>query len=141
MPKPRFLSSCLAPARSVVGILAALLLSACLSPQQMREGVEERQDWTARAGDPVDRMTYSALIEWYPLDRDWLMLRFNGGRNLALRVREPCVAQVREASRLQLITSIPNTLNRSADRVQLDGWTCFIDEMRPVANPDPLADA
>lgn len=124
------------PCTRIGAALSALLLAACVSSQQVRDGVEERRDWEQRAGDPIDRITFSALIEWYPLDRDWLMLRLNGGRNLAIRVREPCVAQVREASRLQLIQAIPNTLNRSADRVQLDGWTCFIDEMRPVANPE-----
>lgn len=141
MPHPPVSPSALALTRLFAAILVTLVLAACVSAEQLREGVDERRDWAERAGDPIDRISYSALIEWYPLDRDWLMLRFNGGRLLAIRVREPCVAQVREASRLQLLTSIPNTLNRVADRVQLDGWTCFIDEMRPVAKPAPQGDA
>lgn len=112
--------------------LAVLALAACTTPQQMRDAVDERASWQQRAGAPVERFNFSFLQDWHPLERDWVMLRFNGGRQLAVQLRQPCIAHVREARRLSLVQSMPNGLNRMADRIRIDEWECIIEQMRPV---------
>jgi hypothetical protein len=112
--------------------LVVLALAACTTPEQMRDAVDERASWEQRAGAPVERFGFSVLHEWHPLERDWVMLRFNGGRQLAVQLRQPCIAHVREARRLSLVQSMPNSLNRIADRIRIDDWECIIEQMRPV---------
>lgn len=91
-------------------------------------------DWQPESGEPVDRIGYSNLIDWQPLDRDWLLLRFNGGRSVAIRPRDPCMGDVREARTLELISAMPNLLHRS-DRVRVDENVCLIEEIRSVLSP------
>lgn len=118
--------------RGAAVVLAAAALAACSTPQQMREAVQERADWRERAEAPVERFAFSRLFDWYPLERDWVMLQFNGGRSLAVQLRQPCIAHPREARSLSLVQTVPNSLNRTADRIRIDEWTCVIEEMRPV---------
>jgi len=94
-------------------------------------------DWQAESGEPVDRIRFSNLIDWQPLDRDWLLLRFNGGKSFAIRPRDPCLSDVREARTLELVSAMQNLLHRS-DRVRLDGNVCLIEAMRSV--PSPVSD-
>lgn len=88
-------------------------------------------DWQAESAAPVDRIRFSNLIDWQPLDRDWLLLRFNGGSSFAIRPRDPCMGDVREARTLELLAAMPNLLHRS-DRLRLDGHVCLIEEIRSV---------
>lgn len=90
--------------------------------------------WRAESGNPVDRISFSNLVDWQPLDRDWLMLRFNGGKTFAVRPRDPCIGDVREARTLELVSAMPNLLHRS-DRVRLDGNVCLIEEIRSISSP------
>jgi len=90
--------------------------------------------WQAESGEKVDRISFANLIDWQPLDRDWLLLRFNGGRSVAIRPRDPCMGDVREARTLELISAMPNLLHRS-DRVRLDENVCLIEEIRSVSSP------
>jgi len=87
--------------------------------------------WRAESGAPVGRFRFSNLIDWQPLDRDWLLLRFNGGKSFAIRPRDPCIGDVREARTLELRSAMPNLLHRS-DRVRLDDNVCLIEEIRSV---------
>ena len=91
-------------------------------------------DWQPESGEPVDRISFSNLIDWQPLDRDWLLLRFNGGRSFAILPRDPCMADVREARTVELVSAMPNLLHRS-DRVRLDDNVCLIEEIRSVSSP------
>lgn len=91
-------------------------------------------EWRPESGEPVDRISFSNLIDWQPLDRDWLLLRFNGGRSFAIRPRDPCMGDVREASTVELVSAMPNLLHRS-DRVRLDDNVCLIEEIRSVSPP------
>src|SRR6056297_82278 len=88
-------------------------------------------DWRPESGQPVDRVRFSNLIDWQPLDRDWLLLRFNGGSSFAIRPRDPCMADVREAGTLELVSAMPNLLHRS-DQVRLDDNVCLIEEIRSM---------
>lgn len=93
-------------------------------------------DWRAESGEPVDRIRFSNLIDWQALDRDWLALRFNGGNWFAVRPRDPCMADVREAATLELVSAMSNLLHRS-DRVRLDDNVCRIEEIRAISSfPD-----
>lgn len=91
-------------------------------------------DWQPESGEPVDRISFSNLIDWQPLNRDWLLLRFNGGRSFAIRPRDPCIGDVREARTVELVSTMPNLLHRS-DRVRLDDYVCLIEEIRSVSSP------
>jgi len=122
-----------AAAALAVLVLAAVLV-ACTTPQQMRDAVDERASWRQRAGEPVERFNFSSLRDWHPLEHDWVMLRFNGGRNLAVQLRQPCIAHMRQARSLSLVQAMPNSLNRIADRVRIDEWVCVIEQMLPVAD-------
>lgn len=110
--------------------LAAIFLTGCgLSPRNEPPSYGE---WQADAGESVDRIRFSNLIDWQALDRDWIMLRFNGGRSFALRPRDPCLADVREAKSIELVSAMVNLLHRS-DRVRLDDNVCLIEEIRVLS--------
>ena len=91
-------------------------------------------DWQPESGEPLDRVSFSNLIDWQPLDRDWLLLRFNGGKSVAIRPRDPCMSDVREARTLALVSAMSNLIHRS-DRVRLDENVCLIEEIRSVSSP------
>lgn len=124
--------------RAMLLVLAAFALAACTTPRQMEQAVDERADWRARAEAPVERFSFNFLRDWHPLEKDWLLLNFGGERDLAVQIRQPCVANVREATSVALVQSLPNQLHRQADRIRIDGRTCHIEKMRPVnpAGPD-----
>lgn len=110
--------------------LAVLLLAGCAAAP--RSEPPSYGKWRADAGEPVDRIRFSNLIDWQPLDRDWILLRFNGGQSFALRPRDPCLADVREAKSLELLSAMTNLLHRS-DRVRLDHNVCLIEEIRALS--------
>ena len=112
--------------------LAVALLSGCSAAP--RSEPPSFGEWRAESGEPVDQVRFSNLIDWQPLDRDWILLRFNGGKSFALRPRDPCMADVREARTLELVSPMPNLLHRS-DRVRLDENVCLIEEIRSVVLP------
>ncbi|MBS3744006.1 MAG: hypothetical protein KGY48_06620 [Wenzhouxiangellaceae bacterium] len=112
---------------AVVGLGAGL--SACsMAP---REDPPSYGDWRDAMGEPVDRVRFSYLVDWQPLDREWILLEFSGGRLFALEVRDPCITDVREARSLHLDTVMKNLLHRS-DRVRLDSYRCLIETIRPL---------
>jgi len=98
-----------------------------------REDPPSYGDWRAGAGNAVDRVRFSHLIDWQPLDREWVLLEFSDRRLFALEVREPCIGDAREARSLKLDTAMKNTLHLS-DRVRLDRYQCLIETIRPLAS-------
>lgn len=123
--------------RRRAGLVALVLVLGAGCSAAPRTDPPSFGDWRAESGEPVDRIRFSNLIDWQPLDRDWLLLRFNGGKSFAIRPRDPCLGDVREARTLELVSAMPNLLHRS-DRVRLDGNVCLIEEMRSV--PSPVSD-
>lgn len=85
---------------------------------------------TSFAAEPVDEVRFASLIEWRPIDRDHLMLRFDRNRYVLVEPMNPCFADLREAEGLRLVQSVPNRLNIS-DRLLIDGRECRITSMRP----------
>ena len=113
----------------VTGVSAGL--SACsVTP---RQDPPSYGNWQEAVGEPVQRVRFSHLIDWQPLDREWVLLEFNGRRMFALEVRDPCISDTREASSLELDTAMKNTLHRS-DRVRLDEYRCLIETIRPLSS-------
>lgn len=126
--------------RRWLGLIAAgtILLSGCaVAP---RNDPPSYGDWREALAEPVDRVRFSNLIDWQPLDRDWVLLRFNGGRAFAVRPRDPCLADVREARTLELVSAMPNLLHRS-DQVRLDDQLCMIEEIRTLSSTSGMAEA
>ncbi|PKL94538.1 MAG: hypothetical protein CVV18_08640 [Gammaproteobacteria bacterium HGW-Gammaproteobacteria-8] len=120
-----------------MALLILVLSTACTSPQQMSDAVEARASWQERAATPVERFRFSTLRDWHPLERDWVMLRFGSNRNLAVQVRQPCIAHMGQARSVSLVQTMPNSLNRIGDRIRIDEWVCVIEQMLPVANTGP----
>lgn len=114
---------------SLIGLALAFLSGCAAIP---RGDPPSYGDWQAESAAPVDRIRFANLIDWQPLNRDWLLLRFNGGRSFAIRPRDPCMADVREARALELVSALPNLLHRS-DQVRVDGKACLIEEIRSVS--------
>jgi len=114
-----------------VGWVALTLAFVCGCSAAPRSDPPTYGDWRPESGERVDRVRFSNLIDWQPLDRDWILLRFNGGKSFALRPRDPCMADVREARTLELVPAMPNLLHRS-DQVRLDDNVCLIEEIRSM---------
>ena len=115
------------------GLLAVvvMLVSGCSTAP--RSDPPSYGDWHSESGQSVDRVRFSNLIDWQPLDRDWLLLRFNGGKSFAVRPRDPCMGDVREATTLELLSAMPNLLHRS-DRLRLDDSVCLIEDIRSLSS-------
>ncbi|MDT8438487.1 MAG: DUF6491 family protein [Wenzhouxiangellaceae bacterium] len=118
--------------RMVFGIALTGLLAGCVSPASMKAAVAERASWRDRAAAPVEVYEFTILRDWSFLDRDWVLLEVNRGRQLAVQVRQPCVADIREARSVRLEQRMPNQLHRQSDRLLIDGRRCIINEMRPI---------
>ena len=127
----RFASSRIVALTAVV--LSAGLLACSVTP---RQDPPSYGNWREGMGEAVQRVRFSHLIDWQPLDREWIMLEFSDGRKFALEVRDPCITDTREANSLQLDTAMGNTLHRS-DRVKLNEYRCLIETIRPLkSRPD-----
>ena len=113
------------------GILALVLIVVSGCSAIPRSEPPSYGEWRSGSGVPVDRISFSNLIDWQPLDRDWLLLRFNGGKSFAIRPRDPCMGDVREARTLELLSAMPNLLHRS-DRLRLDDNVCLLEEIRSM---------
>ena len=118
-------------ALAIIGVTG---LSACsVTP---RQDPPSYGNWQEAVGEPVQRVRFSHLIDWQPLDREWVLLEFSDRSMFALEVRDPCISDTREASSLELDTAMKNTLHRS-DRVRLDEYRCLIETIRPLqSRPD-----
>jgi len=118
--------------RGAMLLAVVVLASACTTPRQMEQAVDERAAWRDRAEAPVEKFRFNFLRDWHPLEQDWLLLDFGGRRDLALQIRQPCVANVREAQHVGLVQNLPNLLHRQADRIRINGRVCHIESMRPI---------
>lgn len=118
--------------RAAMLLAVVVLASACTTPRQMEQAVDERAAWRDRAEAPVEKFRFNFLRDWHPLEQDWLLLDFGGRRDLALQIRQPCVANVREAQHVSLVQNMPNLLHRQADRIRIGDRVCHIESMRPI---------
>ncbi|MDT8408689.1 MAG: DUF6491 family protein [Wenzhouxiangellaceae bacterium] len=115
-----------AVARAAVFAAVVVVLPACAGLPDP----SDRNDWRSYAAKPVSDIRFSSLLEWRPLDRDSLLLRFDRNRYFVIQLQEPCISDVREANSMRLVQSMPNRLNRF-DRVVIGGRNCRIEGMRP----------
>jgi hypothetical protein len=113
--------------RLSAALLAATLAAACGAPVK----TDEPQPWLAYAGESVNSVRYANLIDWQPLGRNSVMIRFEGSRFFLVELREPCIGHVREADRLGLDTAFDRRL-RVNDMVWLDGDACLVGDIRPL---------
>jgi hypothetical protein len=109
-------------------LAAAVLASACGAPVQPDD---EPKPWLDYAAEPVDSVRYANLVDWQPLGRNSVMIRFEGRRFFLVEIRQPCIGHVREANRLGLDTAFARTL-RVNDTVRLDSYACMVGEIRPL---------
>ena len=136
MTMPRCLASRVASIMIVAVVVTGLSAGIAACSVTPRQDPPSYGNWQEAVGEPVDRVRFSHLIDWQPLDREWIMLEFSDGRVYALEVRDPCITDTREASSLELDTAMKNTLHRS-DRVRLDQYRCLIETIRPMqSRPD-----
>lgn len=114
--------------RWLATVAAALALAACGAPVAPDEAP---RPWLEYAGEPVQSVRYARLVDWRPLGRDTVMIRFEGRRFYTVRVRQPCIAHTREADRLGIDTA-GDRLLRENDSILLDDHSCLAGEIRPL---------
>ena len=119
--------------RSVPGMVTILALVPLLTGCAATAGSGNDDDPTFRAytGEPVDGIRYAHVVEWHPLGRNSVHLRFDRNRHYVLELREPCVGHPREKDVLELDPASAGRL-RPNDRVRLDGRSCMIDAILPL---------
>lgn len=120
--------------RARLVICAAIIIGVSACGTTPRETPPSYGDWRSALGEPVDRVRFSHLIDWQALDREWISLEFSDRRIFALQVRDPCIADARQARSLRLDTAMSNLLHRS-DRVRLDDYDCLIKSIRTLTLP------
>ena len=106
--------------------------SACSTSAGLRVGEDAQlARFERHAGAPVERInTYSGLDRWQSLAPDKLAIWIGVNRVFLLTLRAPCSGL--EFQQALAITSTNNIIDRRFDRVQVDGLSCFISEIRPV---------
>ncbi len=114
--------------RTIAVWLAAAMLTACTSPAPRDDAP---RPWLEFADEPVESVRFANLVDWQPLGRDTVMVRFEGGRFFAVRLKQPCIGHVREADRLGIDTAFDRQL-RENDSIRLDASSCLVDEIRPL---------
>jgi hypothetical protein len=113
--------------RTIPVLFAALLTAGCGAPLKP----DEPRPWLEHAGESVESVRYASVVDWQPLGRNSLMIRFEGGRFFLVEVKEPCIGHTREADRIGLDTAFDRRL-RINDRVLLDGSACLVGDLRPL---------
>ncbi|MFU8877258.1 MAG: DUF6491 family protein [Wenzhouxiangellaceae bacterium] len=113
-----------------ISLAACALLAGCAArgPSTVPE---DTPDLFELAGDPVDHVRFTKFLEWWPVNRDWLLLRFSNQQYVLVQPMDPCFSNLREAHSMTLSQASPNRLDKF-DRLRLDGRQCRIVEMRPV---------
>ena len=115
-------------AQATLCVLLLALLAGCATPAPTTgSGAPSPVSF---AEDPVDDVRFARMIEWRPVDRDHVMLRFDRNRYVLIEPMNPCLADLREAEGLRLVQSVPNRLTVS-DRLLIDGRECRIVSIRP----------
>ena len=128
---PRRLASRISSIMIVAVVVSGLSAGIAACSVTPRQDPPSYGNWQEAVGEPVQRVRFSHLIDWQPVDRDWVLLEFSDRRMFAVEVRDPCISDAREASSLELDTAMKNTLHRS-DRVRLDEYRCLIETIRPL---------
>jgi hypothetical protein len=110
----------------------ALALSACTTSTEFRARQDsELARFERHAGAPVERInTYTGLDRWQSLAADKLVIWTSVNRVFLLTLRAPCSGL--EFQQVIAITSSNNIIDRSFDRVQVDGLSCYLSEIRPI---------
>jgi hypothetical protein len=117
-------------------LIAASWLALALSACTTSTGFRVRQDselarFERHAGAPVERInTYTGLDRWQSLAADKLVIWTSVNRVFLLTLRAPCSGL--EFQQVIAITSSNNIIDRSFDRVQVDGLSCYISDIRPI---------
>jgi hypothetical protein len=114
--------------------VASLLLgaSACTTSTEYRAREDaELARFERHAGAPVERInTYTGLDRWQSLAADKLVIWTSVNRVFLLTLRAPCSGL--DFQQAIAITSSNNIIDRRFDRVQVDGLSCYISEIRPI---------
>lgn len=120
---------------SVAVLLSVLPVGGCVTSGDMAQAVNERREWRERAAEPVASFEFVQMRSWSTLERDWILLELDRGRQLAVQVRQPCIADIREARSVQVVEQFGNQLRSGRDRLLINGRRCIIHEMRPLRTP------
>ncbi len=121
----------LAIPRKFLLVCAAGLISAGCASSITTDPASDSPGLFELAGEPVNHIRFSKFLEWWPVDRDWLLLRFTHQKYYLVKPMDPCFANLREAGNMTLAKSTPNRLDLN-DRLRLDGRECRIAEILPV---------
>ncbi len=119
--------------RVVIAIVGLVLgASACTTTAEYRAREDtELARFERHAGMPIERInTYTGLDRWRSLAADKLVIWTSINRVYLLTLRAPCSGL--EFQSALAITSTNNIIDRRFDRVQVDGLSCYISEIRPI---------
>lgn len=112
-----------------ISIAVVFLLTGCAGVAST--GADDDPTFRAFTGEPVDGVRYAHVVEWHPLGRNSLRVRFDRNRHYVVELREPCVGHPRETDVLELDPPSAGRLSPN-DRVLLDGRPCLIDAILPL---------
>ena len=118
---------------SFVSIAFLLLqLSACADvPRGVRDKAELER-FEAYAGAPVREIAYMGRYQgWKPLSRAYFVLWTTPWEAYLIKVEQPC-ADMPFSYSMSLNATEAHVLQTRADTVKTQGWTCPIEEIRPV---------
>lgn len=117
---------------SVALALPLLQLAACAEvPRDVRDKAELAR-FEAYAGAPVREIAYMGRYQgWKPLSRAEFVLWTTPWQAYLIKVEQPC-ADMPLSFSMSLNATEAHVLQTGADTVKTQGWTCPIEEIRPV---------
>lgn len=117
--------------KALVGVLAALILSACSGIPQRTTDKEDLDRYLQYAGEPVSSVNYLGRYDsWRPLGRDNLVIWTGVNEAHLLSIAGPC-NDLPFATRIAIKTR-GSTLGRGDSVIVGRGQRCMITEVRPI---------
>lgn len=116
----------------VLSLCLLLQLGACADvPRDVRDQAELAR-FEAYAGAPVREIAYMGRYQgWKPLSRAEFVLWTTPWQAYLIKVEQPC-ADMPFSFSMSLNATEAHVLQTRADTVKTQGWTCPIEEIRPV---------
>jgi Family of unknown function (DUF6491) len=117
---------------SVLLFALSVLLAACASPPREQRDAADLARYQSYAGAPVEQIAYMGRYQgWQPLSRAQLVLWTTPWQAYLITVAQPC-ADLPFSTSMALNASSPNVLRTRTDSIKAQGWTCPIEEIRPI---------
>ena len=109
-----------------------LQLSACADVPPDARNKAELERFEAYAGAPLREIVYMGRYQgWKPLSRAYFVLWTTPWEAYLIKVEQPC-ADMPFSFSMSLNATEAHVLQTRADTVKTQGWTCPIEQIRPV---------